>query len=41
MNLDHNKTVGIVGIGMLGAGITERLIDQGTRINIYNRDKNK
>lgn len=41
MNLDHNETVGIVGIGMLGAGITERLIDQGTRINIYNRDKTK
>jgi 3-hydroxyisobutyrate dehydrogenase len=41
MTLDYNKTVGIVGIGMLGAGITERLIDQGSRINIYNRDKTK
>lgn len=41
MTLDCDKTVGIIGIGMLGAGIAERLIDQKTRINIYNRDKTK
>ena len=41
MASDYNETVGIIGIGMLGAGITQRLIDQGTKINIYNRDKTK
>ena len=41
MTSDCNKTVGIAGIGMLGAGIAARLIDLGTRINIYNRDKAK
>ena len=37
----HNKIVGVVGLGMLGASITERLLNQGIKINIYNRDKTK
>jgi 3-hydroxyisobutyrate dehydrogenase len=41
MTSDRNKTVGIVGIGMLGASIAVRLIDLGATINIYNRDKTK
>ncbi|MBA3749392.1 MAG: NAD(P)-dependent oxidoreductase [Nitrosopumilus sp.] len=41
MTLGYSKTVGIVGLGMLGASITERLLNLGTTINIYNRDKTK
>ncbi|MER5175381.1 MAG: NAD(P)-dependent oxidoreductase [Candidatus Nitrosocosmicus sp.] len=41
MTLWHNKIVGVVGLGMLGASITERLLNQGIKINIYNRDKTK
>ena len=35
------KTVGIVGLGKLGGSITERLLNSGTKINMYNRDKTK
>ena len=35
------KTVGIAGLGKLGGSITERLLNSGTKINIYNRDKTK
>jgi 3-hydroxyisobutyrate dehydrogenase-like beta-hydroxyacid dehydrogenase len=41
MTLSYNKTVGIVGLGMLGNSIAERLSSQGIKINIYNRDKTK
>ncbi len=41
MTWSYNKTVGIVGLGMLGTGIAERLLSQGIKINIYNRDKTK
>src|SRR6185312_12878043 len=41
MTWSYNKTVGIVGLGMLGTGIPERLLSQGIKINIYNRDKTK
>ena len=41
MTIDYNKVVGIIGLGMLGASIAERLLNQGTKINIYNRDKTK
>ena len=35
------KIVGVVGLGILGASITERLLNQGIKINIYNRNKTK
>jgi 3-hydroxyisobutyrate dehydrogenase-like beta-hydroxyacid dehydrogenase len=35
------KTVGIVGLGKMGGSITERLLNSGTKINMYNRDKTK
>ncbi len=41
MTLSYNKTVGIVGLGMLGTSIAERLLSQGIKINTYNRDKTK
>jgi 3-hydroxyisobutyrate dehydrogenase-like beta-hydroxyacid dehydrogenase len=41
MTIGYNKTVGIIGLGMLGASIAERLLDQGIKTNIYNRDKTK
>ncbi len=41
MTLSYKKVVGIVGLGMLGASITERLLNHGTKTNIYNRDKTK
>ena len=41
MTLSYNKTVGIVGLGMLGPSIAERLLSQGIKINTYNRDKAK
>ena len=39
MTLSYNKTVGIVGLGMLGISIAERLLSQGIKINIYNETK--
>ena len=36
-----NTTVGIIGLGMLGAKIAERLLDQKLTINVYNRDQSK
>ncbi len=38
MTPGHNKIVEVVGLGMLGASITERLLNQGLKINIYNRN---
>lgn len=36
-----NKTIGIIGLGMLGSKIAERLLDRKISIIIYNRDKTK
>jgi len=37
MTISHNKFVGIIGLGMLGASIVERLLSKGTKIKVYNR----
>lgn len=41
MTLGYNKTAGIIGLGLLGASIAERLLSQGIKTNVYNRDKTK
>lgn len=33
--------VGVVGLGLLGSGITTRLIDSGQRVSVYNRTRSK
>ena len=41
MTLNHNKIVGVIGLGMLGASIAERLLNKGMEINVYNRKQSK
>lgn len=41
MILNQNKNVGVIGLGMLGSSIAERLLDKDTIINIYTRDQAK
>jgi 3-hydroxyisobutyrate dehydrogenase-like beta-hydroxyacid dehydrogenase len=41
MTSSQNKRIGIIGLGMLGSGIAERLLDKGLIINIYNRNQSK
>ncbi len=33
--------VGIAGLGLMGAGITKRIIDSGHTVSIYNRTRSK
>ena len=39
VSLKSDMAIGVIGIGMLGTGIIERLIDLGTKVNVYGRDK--
>jgi 3-hydroxyisobutyrate dehydrogenase len=41
MTITHSKIVGVIGLGMLGASIVERLLNKGTKINVYNRSPSK
>ncbi|MGN6821794.1 MAG: NAD(P)-binding domain-containing protein, partial [Candidatus Nitrosocosmicus sp.] len=41
MTFTQNKRIGIIGLGMLGSSIAERLLDKGLIINIYNRNESK
>ena len=41
MTISHNKIVGVIGLGMLGASIVERLLSKGTKIKVYNRSPSK
>jgi 3-hydroxyisobutyrate dehydrogenase len=40
MTLTHKKT-GVIGLGMLGASIADRLLNKGMEINVYNRSQSK
>jgi len=33
MTISHNKIVGVIGLGMLGASIAERLLNKSMKIN--------
>jgi 3-hydroxyisobutyrate dehydrogenase-like beta-hydroxyacid dehydrogenase len=37
----QDKTIGFIGTGMLGAPMVENLLDDGFRLRIYNRDRQK
>lgn len=39
--LKSDMAIGVIGVGMLGTGIIERLLDLDTRVNVYGRDKSK
>ncbi len=41
MSLKSDMVIGVIGVGMLGTGITERLIELGTKVNVYGRNKTK
>lgn len=41
MSLDRAKSIGVVGIGMLGTAIIERFLNSGVNVNIYGRNKKK
>lgn len=41
MSLKSDMAIGVIGVGMLGTGIIERLIELGTRVNVYGRNKAK
>jgi 3-hydroxyisobutyrate dehydrogenase len=41
VSLKSDRAIGVIGVGMLGTGIIERLIELGTRVNVYGRNKAK
>ena len=41
MSLKSDIAIGVIGVGMLGTGIIERLIGLGTRVSVYGRNKVK
>ena len=41
MSLKSDMAIGVIGVGMLGTGIIERLIGLGTRVSVYGRNKVK
>jgi 3-hydroxyisobutyrate dehydrogenase len=41
MTISHNKIVGVIGLGMMGASIVERLLNKDTKIKVYNRSPSK
>src|SRR5688572_25222052 len=41
VSLKSDMAIGVIGVGMLGTGIIERLIELGTNVNVYGRNKAK
>ena len=41
MSLKSDIAIGVIGVGMLGAGIIERLMELGTKVNVFGRNKTK
>ena len=41
VSLKSDMAIGVIGVGMLGTGIIERLIGLGTRVGVYGRNKVK
>ncbi|HKU84429.1 MAG TPA: NAD(P)-dependent oxidoreductase [Candidatus Nitrosocosmicus sp.] len=41
MSLKSDMAIGVIGVGMLGTGIIERLIGLGTTVSVYGRNKVK
>lgn len=37
----HSKTIGVVGLGLMGSALTERLIEHGYRVHVWNRSREK
>lgn len=36
-----SKTVGVVGLGLMGSALTERLLEHGYRVHVWNRSRDK
>lgn len=41
MSPHSDNSIGVIGVGMLGSGIIERLLSNNVRVNIYGRNKTK
>lgn len=41
MNFKDDKRIGVIGLGLMGTAITERLLEQGFHVFVWNRTKEK
>ena len=41
MSLKSDIAIGVIGVGMLGTGIIERLMELGTKVSVFGRNKTK
>lgn len=41
MSPHSDNSIGVIGVGMLGSGIIERLLSNNVRVNVYGRNKTK
>jgi 3-hydroxyisobutyrate dehydrogenase-like beta-hydroxyacid dehydrogenase len=41
MTISHNKIVGVIGLGMRGTSIAERLLSKDIKIKVCNRSPSK
>ena len=39
--MSADRTVGVIGLGLMGTVITERLLDRGYRVLVWNRTRSK
>jgi 3-hydroxyisobutyrate dehydrogenase-like beta-hydroxyacid dehydrogenase len=39
--LEEQKCVGVTGLGLMGAALTERLLHHGCRVAVWNRAREK
>ena len=40
-NLLNHQTIGVIGLGLMGTALTERLLEHGYRVVVWNRTREK